>query len=348
MARRASHPLLTRVLFTPADLAPGRTIAFRLGLVLVLLCGMMTMLWLDRAGLQDQADGEVSFSDVVYFSMVTITTVGYGDIIPVTQRARLLDALVVTPVRIFIWFLFLGTAYQLIIRQYMEGHRMAKLQASLHGHVIVCGFGYTGLSAVKELLAKGTDPAQVLVVDTREDRVRAATEHGVVALCGDAAQETLLKEAVVDKAKAVIVAAGRDDTTALILLTVRHLNRTVRILVSAKDQENVKLFEQGGANAIISPATFGGYVLAGAVDNVHLPHYLQDLLTSGGRVSLLERPVRAEEVGKQAADLRPDVVLRVYRRGSTLSLGDLHEGKPLEHGDILVMIESVSSHGQRP
>ncbi|MDH5337004.1 MAG: ion channel [Nitrospira sp.] len=68
-------------------------------------------------GLRDQADGEMSFSDVVYFTMITVTTVGYGDIVPISTHARLLDALVITPIRFGLWFLFLGTAYQLIIRR---------------------------------------------------------------------------------------------------------------------------------------------------------------------------------------------------------------------------------------
>ncbi|MFQ5992264.1 MAG: potassium channel family protein, partial [Nitrospiraceae bacterium] len=337
---KATPPVLSRVLFTPADLSPGRTILVRLSLVLVLLCSVMFIMWLDRDGLQDHADGQVSLSDIVYFSMVTITTVGYGDIVPVSPRARLIDALVVTPIRIFIWFLFLGTAYQLIIRQYMEGYRMAKLQAKLNGHVILCGFGNTGLSTVRELLAKGVDPEQVLAIDCQEDRVRAAIEHGIVALRGDATKEAILEDAVLGKANAVIVAAGRDDTNALILLTLRHLHRTIRIIVSAKSEENVKLFEQGGANAIISPATFAGYVLAAAVDQFHLPHYIQDLLTSGGYVNLVERPVRPDEVGKMAMDLGPDILLRVYRRESVVPLSELQEGKPLEAGDILVAVKS--------
>ena len=100
-----------------------------------------------------------------------------------------------------------------------------------------------------------------------------------------------MRDAVIDKAKAVIIAAGRDDSSTLMLLTIRHLNPTVRIIVSAKEEENVKLFKQGGADAIVSPATFGGYIIAAAVDHGHMVQYLDDLLTAGGQVSLLERTV---------------------------------------------------------
>ena len=71
----------------PTDLDPGRTLLIRSAILVVLLMALVGILWLDREGLRDQADGEISFSDVIYFSMVTITTVGYGDIIPVSTRA---------------------------------------------------------------------------------------------------------------------------------------------------------------------------------------------------------------------------------------------------------------------
>ncbi|MGB0910817.1 MAG: potassium channel family protein, partial [Nitrospirales bacterium] len=132
-----------RVVFMPEDINPRRTLVTRMLLVGFLLISLLGILWVDREGLKDQADGVVSFTDVVYFTMVTITTVGYGDIVPVTPRARLIDALVITPVRIFIWILFLGTAYQLALRQFSEGFRMAKLHANLDQHIIVCGYGHT-------------------------------------------------------------------------------------------------------------------------------------------------------------------------------------------------------------
>ena len=184
-----SSLFLRRVVYTPSDLDPVRTLLIRLGMVLFLFGMLIGVLWLDREGLKDQSDGHISLTDVVYFTMVTVTTVGYGDIVPVTPRARMIDALVVTPVRIFIWIIFLGTAYQLALRQFTEVFRMAKLQSNLDQHVVVCGFGHTGYSAVKELLAKGTDPEHIVVIDPHDDRVRTAVELGVVALKGDATQE---------------------------------------------------------------------------------------------------------------------------------------------------------------
>jgi voltage-gated potassium channel len=329
-----------RLLVTPNGWSPARVLGARLLLVFLLFCFVFTLLWADRDGLRDQIDGQVTFSDVVYFTMITVTTVGYGDIVPVSTRARLLDALVVTPIRFGIWFLFLGTAYQLIIRQYMEEYRMAKLQANLDRHIIVCGFGHTGMSATKELLARGTKTEHILVIDRSEERVRLAGTLGIAAVQADTTQESVLRDAVIDKAKAVIIAAGIDDANALILLTARHLNPKVRIIVSAKQEENVKLFKQGGADAILSPATFGGYILAAAVDQGHMVQYLDDLLTTRGNVALVERTVRPDEVGKSPADLHPDLLLRLYRKKTMYPYLNLDQAGPLQDGDIMVLFTS--------
>lgn len=334
-----------RLIAAPNPWSPLLILATRLGIAALLFCLVFGLLWWDRAGLRDQLDGEISFTDVVYFTMVTVTTVGYGDIVPVSTSARLLDALVVTPIRFTIWFLFLGTAYQLIFRQYIERYLVAKLQGTLNRHLIVCGFGHTGMSTVKELLARGVKADQIVVIDQQEERVRLAGALGVAVVQADASQEAVLRDAIIDKAKAVIISAGRDDSSALMLLTARHLNRAVRIIVSAKEEENVKLFKQGGADAIVSPATFGGYIMAAAVDHSHMVQYLDDLLTAGGKVSLVERLVGPNEIGKTPADLKPDVLLRLYRGGLMFSLLELDEARRLQAGDILVLLTGKQAGG---
>lgn len=335
---KAMHTVEPRVIVTPNTWSPLQMLTIRLSIAFLLFCLILLLLWLDRDGLRDQIDGHVSFVDVVYFTMITATTVGYGDIVPVSTRARLLDALVVTPVRLGIWFLFLGTAYQLIIRQYMEGYRMAKLHATLNQHLIICGFGHTGQSTVQELLARGVPTDQILVIDQLEERVHLAGSMGVAAFQADAAQEDVLKEAAIHKAKAVIITAGRDDSNALMLLTARHLNPTVRIVVSAKQEENVKLFRQGGADTIVSPATFGGYILAAAVDHGHMVDCFSDLLTAGGKIRLIERPVLADEIGKKPEDLKPDVLLRLYRGGTMLSFFEMDQAGRLQQDDTLLLL----------
>ena len=108
--------------------------------------------------------------------------------------------------------------------------------------------------------------------------------------------------------------------------------------MSAKEEENVKLFKQGGADAIVSPATFGGYILAATVDQGHMMHYLDDLLTARSTIALVERTVRRDEIGNTPADLKPEVLLRLYRGSQMLSIFEFGEADRLRDGDIMVLL----------
>ena len=233
---------------------PEITLLLRAGFVLLLVASVFLVFLLDRDGLRDQIDGHVSVSDVVYFTMVTITTVGYGDIVPVSDRARLIDAFFVTPVRIFVWLIFLGTAYQLIIQRLIEEWRMLRLQRELKDHVILCGYGHSGSIAASELLLRGWEPEQVAVIDPDREEVTRAADRGFIGLHGDASSEEILRVAGVQRAHSVIVSVGRDDTTVLIVLTVRALASRVRIIASVAEPENVKIVRSGGADEIVAPS----------------------------------------------------------------------------------------------
>jgi voltage-gated potassium channel len=105
-------------------------VAWRVAFVLGLIGMAIAVHWFDRNGLQDSYDGDVSFLDVIYFTMISITTTGYGDIAPVTERARMFDALVVTPIRIFVVLIFVGTAYNFVFKRTWDNWRMKLIQSS--------------------------------------------------------------------------------------------------------------------------------------------------------------------------------------------------------------------------
>jgi voltage-gated potassium channel len=326
-----------RRLFTSAEGSPERTLAWRLALVLSLLAIVVAIYWLDRSGLRDHSDGEISFADVVYFTMVTVTTVGYGDIVPVSDRARLIDAFLVTPIRLFIWFIFLGTAYQFVIQKVIEDFRMSRLQKKLSGHVIVCGYGRSGQIAVRELVDRGYEPNQVLVIDQNENLVRLAAEDDHIGLSGDPTKESILRDAGIGTASAIVISLGRDDTTALAVLTARHLNRDIRIVVSSRETENADLLRQAGANAIVSLGRINGFLLADAVVHAHTANYVLDLLTTKGRVALIEREARPEDIGRPMREIEEGLVVRLLREGRPIGFWE-EEQSVVRAGDVLVVI----------
>jgi voltage-gated potassium channel len=245
--------------------------------------------------------------------MVTITTVGYGDIVPVSDRARLIDAFFVTPVRIFVWLTFLGTAYQLIIQRLIEEWRMLRLQRELKDHVILCGYGHSGSIAAAELLLRGWQAEQIVVIDPDREEVTRAAERGFTGMHGDASSEEILRVAGVQRAHSVIVSVGRDDTTVLIVLTVRALSPGVRIISSVAEPENVKIVRSGGADEIVSPSRVGGYLMADAVRTQGTIDFVSELLSYRGQCQLVERAARAEEVGRLARETQGAVIVEVRR-----------------------------------
>jgi len=256
-----------RRLFVGGERSVRKTLLVRAAIVLTLFALVIGVFWFDRDGLFDHHDGSISFSDVVYFTMVSVTTVGYGDIVPVTRQARLVDALLVTPIRLFIWLIFVGTAYQLVLQRLIEDFRMRRLQARLQGHVVLCGFGHAGRCAAAELVARGFDKQHILIVDIDPVRLEEAAELGYIGILGDASREHTLSETRLEHARSLLVCTDRDDTNVLITLTARNLAPNVRIVSRVEEAENDKLLRQSGANATVLPSRVGGILMADSVES---------------------------------------------------------------------------------
>lgn len=250
----------------------------RLGLIFALLALSAFVLYLEKDGIKDTKDGHTSFLDIVYFMVITITTVGYGDIVPVSTFARMFDATFLTMVRIVSWAIVFGAAYEIIIQREMEGWKMRGIQKRLKDHIIVCGFDELGKNIVNELIRTGMPKKSIVVIDTGEASMEEAAELGVIGLRGDATMEATLEKAGVGKAKYLIAAAGRDDTNILVCLTAKHLNKYVEIIGKVMENENVPLMKQSGADIIIPPLALSSHLIVTALKNKQkYEHILKEL-----------------------------------------------------------------------
>jgi voltage-gated potassium channel len=328
--------------------SPWVTLLQRLAMALALILAITMLLWFTRDGLRDNAhpDRQLSFTTVFYFTIVSLTTLGYGDIAPVTDSARLLNAILLTPARILMLFLFVGTVYELtqLRARYREVYRMQQLRDRLNGHVIVCGYGVKGRAIVTELLAHGHPPHEIVVIDSSDQEVGEAAAIGVVALRGDASSEAILRAAVVERAGYVLAAPNRDDACVLICLTVRSLAPEVWLVAAAREEENVKLLYRSGANLVVSPSVSGGRLMAASVRQRAVPRFLEDLLSFGQGVDAAERVVRPEEVGHTVRDL-PDLagtLILGVSRGTERFHYNQCAHLPLQTGDIIVYL--VAGH----
>lgn len=318
-------------------------LGIRLSLALSLIMMVVFIHYLDRDGLVDNHDGHVSFMDVVYFTMISITTTGFGDIAPISDRARLVEAVIVTPVRFAVLFIFVGTAYNFIIKRSWEKFRMARIQNQLSDHLVVLGFGVSGSEAVHEMIERGTDPSTIVVMDPSEERLKYAEELGCNVICADASRDESLMAVRIAEAKTVLVSAGRDDASILIVLTVRHLAPDVPISVVVRAEDNEVLARQAGANNVINPVRFTGLLLAGSAQGAHISDYLADLASVSGRVQLIERPVLPKEVGRSLNDLATGGRgLRIYRNGGAHGFWE-NEAGALQEGDLIVEIRPTEA-----
>jgi voltage-gated potassium channel len=330
------HLTLRRPSTTPVWLQIGWRVLFVLGLIAL----AVAVHWFDREGLKDNLDGEVSFTDIIYFTMISITTTGYGDIVPVTDQARLFDALIVTPIRVFVVLVFVGTAYTFVIRRTWDKWRMRIIQKNLSDHIVVAGFGVTGREAAEELIARGTEPQSIVVIDCLAEPLEAAEALGCTVMQGDATRDATLQDVRIDRACALVVTAGRDDTAILITLTARHLAPGLRISTTIRAEDNELLARQAGATTVVNPVSFAGLLLAGSCEGTHTTEYITDLASAAGRVQLIARPVTEEEQGKPLSALTTGLGVRIVRSGRDYGFWQ-PEAQRLEAGDRVVEIVPV-------
>lgn len=310
----------------------------RLGLVFILIAIVILVHWIGRDGLRDSYDGKISFLDVVYFTMISVTTTGFGDITPVSDHARLVEAVIVTPIRIAILFIFVGTAYSFVIKRSWEKWRMAQIQRQLADHYVILGFGTSGNEAAHELLKRGIEPRNIVVVDPSQARLNIAEDMGFNVLQGDATRDELLMDIQIHGARSVLVSAGRDDSSILIVLTARHIAPHVHISVVIRNADNEVLARQAGANTVINPVSFTGFLLAGSAQGAHIADYIADLATISGAVHLDERPVKEEEIGRSIDNLATGGRgMRIYRNGQSYGFWE-PESQQLQAGDTVIEV----------
>jgi voltage-gated potassium channel len=268
VAPRTPLPLASPTLTRGSGGRSWSKLGLRALLAFALLLTAFCLLWFDRGGLRDNIDGDLSFADVLYFTMITITTVGYGDIVPVTERARLIDAFLLTPIRLFIWLIFLGTAVDIVFKNSWERWRMKQIQKNLCGHVVVAGVGRTGSKVARQLIDDGLDPERLVAIDCSAEAAEAARTLGAAVIQGDASDNDVLAAVHVERASALIVSAGRDDTSILIVLTARALAPELPIAVSINAEDNEEIATHAGASTVINPITVSARMLAGATQRI--------------------------------------------------------------------------------
>lgn len=338
MARGADEKLVSRRIKLPRRIVekPLQQVAKRLLMALFVLFLTVLIVYLDRSGYHDNANESVDFLDCVYYATVTLSTTGYGDIVPHSDSARLINVLLITPLRVLFLIILVGTTLEVLTERTREEWRLSRWRKNLREHTVVVGFGTKGRSALQTLLATGLSPDQVVIVDPSAKVIDTANAEGFTGVVGDATRSDVLLRAEVQKARRIIIATQRDDTAVLVTLTARQLNRGAKIVAAVREEENAPLLRQSGADAVITSASAAGRLLGLSVLSPSAGTVMEDLIQQGSGLDMIERPANRSEVGKSVRET-DDLVVSVLRGHRLLPYHDPH-ASPIQLTDRLITI----------
>ncbi len=325
---------------------PAASIGRRVIGAAVALTVTVLLVYLGRDGYRDVNEDGLSLLDCVYYATVSLSTTGYGDITPVGGTARLVNVLVITPLRVLFLIVLVGTTLEVLTERSRQAWKIQRWRRRVRDHVVVIGYGTKGRAAVSSLLGDEDGPTDVVVVDSDPSALEAATVHGLVTVNGNATRSDVLRLAGVPLARAVVIATNRDDAAVLVALTARQLAPDAHIVAAVRERENVHLLRQSGADSVVVSSETAGRLLGMATRTPEVVDLVEDLLTPDAGLAIAQRPVEPGEVGGSPRHL-PDIVLGVVRDGR-LHRVDAPDVDAVEAGDVLLYVRKVTPADDSP
>ena len=198
---------------------------------LLALFAAVLIVYLDRDGYRDvAAEHRMSFLDCLYYATVSLSTTGYGDITPVTPSARLINVLVITPLRVAFLIVLIGTTVETLTAASRQALKIQRWRNSVRNHTVVIGYGTKGKTAVAAMVGDGVPPGEIVVVDTDQTSLDNAELAGLVTVRGDANRSDVLRFAGAQHAATIIVATSSDPTAVMVTLSARELAPNAKII----------------------------------------------------------------------------------------------------------------------
>jgi voltage-gated potassium channel len=310
-------------------------------MALLVLAVTTLIVYVDRSGYNDNSDGKVDFLDAAYYATVTLSTTGYGDITPVSDGARIVNILVITPLRVLFLIILVGTTLEVLTERTRQQVRVHRWRSRMRNHVVVVGYGTKGRHAIQTLLGQGITKDEIVVVDPQRKVLDVANGDGLVSVLGDATRSETLLKAELPRAAHIIIAPQRDDTATLVTLTARQLNKRATIVAAVREDENVPLLKQSGADTVVTSSSSAGRLLGVSTASPHLADTLEDLMTYGSGLDLVERLVTKDEVGRSPRECS-DLVVAVVRGKKVLDYTD-PQTAVLQLADRLIIVSRASA-----
>lgn len=206
------------------------------------------------------SEKQSSIVDCLYMTFITITTIGYGEIINLHNNSagRIFTMIIaISGIGTFTFILTNFTAFVIggeLFKNYKE-RRMFKMISKFSNHFIICGSGDIGVQIANELFST---QRQYVIVDKSEPDLFNFFEKDIVFIKGDATDEPTLEKAGINKARGIFAVTGDDNYNLVITFTAKHLNQSLRIVSKCRDINHIDKLKKAGADAVISPTLIGG------------------------------------------------------------------------------------------
>ncbi|HLG96224.1 MAG TPA: NAD-binding protein [Bryobacteraceae bacterium] len=283
--------------------------------------------------------------DAFYMTLITITTVGYQEIRPLSHAGRIFNSFLIA-FGVTIMLLAVGGMTQAIIElelnQYFGKRRTKKMIDSLHDHYIVCGFGRVGRGAAGELKRAG---APFLVMDKNEDRVEWAIKAGMLAVLADATDDQNLKDAGILRAKGLIATLQSDADNLFVILSAKALKPSLLVSARVNSEQSEKKMRLAGAEYVFAPYDMTGNRMAQVMLKPHVFQFIDFTTKSMGLDVGIEQvrvPLGSEFVSKSLleAKIRKDtgVIVLAIRKADGRMLFNPPAEAAIEAGDHLIVM----------
>jgi voltage-gated potassium channel len=296
-----------------------------------------------------QLIGDYSALDALYMTVITVSSVGFGEVAPLDPAGRLFTIVLIAAGVASVAFAVASGAEFVLeghMRRIIERRRMDRSIQHLDSHVIICGYGRVGRRLADELEAEGVP---LVVVDSDEGRLEEAMVHGFPYVEGDATEESVLLEAGIARARALVACVNSDADNVLTTLTAKGMRPELSVIGRAKVEENEAKFRRAGADRVIAPTTMGGRRIAQLLTRPVVAEFLELVGGSGGlEYTFEEVPIRkgssliGTKLGEARLRERFGCTVLAIDHGDSEPL-DTHpdDGIALQEGDVLVVIGTV-------
>jgi voltage-gated potassium channel len=282
-----------------------------------------------------------SFVDAFYMTAITITTIGFGEVRPLSTAGRIFTLGVIVIGVLTATYSASAVIESLTsteFREYFQSRRRRRQLATITQHCIICGFGRMGRSLAGELSVRN---APLIIIDQNSEAIERCGHLGLPAILGNAADERILREAGIERASSLVAAANSDAENVFIILTAKSIRSDLPIIARTHSEASIPKLEKAGASTVISPYAIAGRRVAQLLTHPNVTSFLDGILEFGGEQMRLEEFVIGQNsplAGLTLREARLSVaVLAVSHPEQTLLAHPNSNTKLLPGAAIIVM-----------